>query len=99
MYFVTKSHGLYLENINKFTHDGENNTSLGDRFNNVNVDNLTENLIKVGFRRNTFKPLIVQLLIDAGVENRGHRNNLLNPESRFISVYVGKKICVQNFAN
>lgn len=99
MYLVTKSHGLYLEDNNKLTHVGENNSSVSDRFKNTGIKNLTENLINVGIRRNSFKPLIVQFLVDAGVENRGHRKNLLNPESKFVSVYIGKKICVQNFGN
>ncbi len=98
MYMITKAHGEYLTNNNKFSHRGENNSTLSDRFNNINVEDLSENITNVGFRRSTFKPLIIQLLIDSGIENRSHRKNLLDPNDKFISIYIGKKICVQNFA-
>jgi uncharacterized protein YkwD len=43
------------------------------------------------------------LLIDDGVEGRGHRNNLFNTEFREIGIYFGEHIqykncCVMNFA-
>ena len=98
MYMITKAHGEYLTNNNKFSHRGENNSTLSDRFNNINVEDLSENITNVGFRRSTFKPLIIQLLIDSGIENRSHRKNLLDPNDKFISIYIGKKIYVQNFA-
>jgi uncharacterized protein YkwD len=99
MYLITKSHAQYLDSTNKFSHYSENGDRAYQRFKNLKVDGVTENLSGVSSYRKTFKPLITNLLIDSGIENRGHRNNLLNPKSRFVSVGIVDGVCVQNFAH
>jgi len=102
MDIITDSQGKYLESINKVGHYGPNGNTVGDRFNNSKYRNVSENVGSLNtFSYNTkdFKPMILGMIIDSGVETRGHRNNLLNEQSKYISVYVSKFIIIQNFAN
>ncbi len=102
MDIITDSQGKYLESNNKFGHYGPKGNTVGDRFNNSKYRNVTENVGSLNtFSYNTkdFKPMILGMIIDSGVETRGHRNNLLNENSKYISVYVSKFIIIQNFAN
>ena len=58
-----------------------------------------ENII--GGRKNT-RELVIQLLIDAGISDRGHRYNMLNPNWEYIGCYGyegdGMFNYIQNFA-
>lgn len=102
MDIVTDKHGEYLDSVKSRGHYGPNGQTLGDRFKNVNVSNLSENVgsvSKFNYNRGNFEPMIVDMLVDSFNETRGHRNNLLNPDAKFISVYVSEFVCVQNFAN
>ena len=56
----------------------------------------------ISYGRNDPKEIVIRLLEDDGVWNRGHRNNILNPGFAYIGVGVGphKKygyMCVQDF--
>jgi uncharacterized protein YkwD len=96
MYLVTKAHGEYLKTKNISSHTGANGELAPSRMSNINVNNVTENIVT---DNGTISPTILVLLVDAGIDGRGHRNNLLNPNSKFISVYTNGDVWVQNFAN
>ena len=49
------------------------------------------------------RQIVISLLIDDGVPDRGHRNNILNPKSRYVGVSFGKHpsyraMCVIDYA-
>jgi len=98
MYLITKNHAKYLDTNNKFTHKDSIGNRSYERFKSLNLD-VTENLVSVGFSKDKVTPMLLSLLVDAGIENRGHRKNLLADDIRFISVAIVGKVCVQNFAN
>ena len=57
----------------------------------------------IDYGNKTARDIIVALLIDDGVDSRGHRVNLLNPEFRIVGSAVGTHVmftvcCVMNFA-
>lgn len=101
MFNITKKHVNYLNSINIISHvDGEGKHSY-DRFKDFNFNNVSENvgcINKINYNKNNFKIILIELLIDTNSKNRGHRNNLLNPNNKFISVHVNEGIYVQNFA-
>ncbi len=96
MYIVTKAHGEYLKSINSSSHKSANGDLAPKRMVNANVDNVTENIAN---DNGMITPTIVMLLVDAGIASRGHRNNLLDPNAKFISVYTNGSTWIQNFAN
>tara|TARA_Y100000389_G_C17423628_1_gene498235 strand:- start:996 stop:1658 length:663 start_codon:yes stop_codon:yes gene_type:complete len=101
MDIITDNHGKYLDSTNTSGHYGPNKETLNDRFNNLNLKIISENVCSVGsfvYKRKNVKPIIITLLVDAGIDNRGHRKNILDPKIKLISVYMSKKTCVQNFA-
>lgn len=95
MYLVTKAHGEYLLANNSDSHYDENGTLAPERMKDLNVTNVTENIVN---DNGMITPTVVLLLVDAGIKGFGHRNNILNPDSRFISVYTNGDTWVQNFA-
>ncbi|MEL3908078.1 MAG: CAP domain-containing protein [Treponemataceae bacterium] len=57
----------------------------------------------ISYGYNTAREIVLQLLIDEGIPNRGHRRNLLNPSFEKIGIAVGKHakyryMCVMDFA-
>lgn len=87
MYKTTVKHGKYLESIESLTHFGPNNQKISDRikFSNTCGENLaTEN------------DALINLMVDYGAEDYGHRYNILNKEFKQISIYIST-IVVQNF--
>ena len=98
---ITDKHGKYLDSTNTSGHYGPNKETISDRFNNFTLKKISENVCSVGsfvYKRQNVKPIIVNLLVDAGIDNRSHRKNILDPKARFISIYMSKKTCIQNFA-
>jgi len=99
MYIITKKHAEYLDANNKMSHKDSNGNSASTRFKEINLD-VSENLVSVGsFIKDTTTPLLLTLLIDAGIDNRGHRKNILANDIRFVSVSIVGGVCVQNFAH
>jgi uncharacterized protein YkwD len=85
------------------SHTGTNGSSLGDRINRYGTwkSGASEN---ISFGYNTARDIVLQLLIDDGVEGRGHRKNIMDSNARHVGVAVGahatyKYMCVQDFAN
>jgi len=98
---ITDKHGKYLDSTNTRGHYGPNKETLSDRFNPLNLRIISENVCSVGsfvYKTQNVKPIIINLLVDAGIDNRGHRINILDPKVKLISIYMSKKTCVQNFA-
>jgi len=96
MYSITKAHGEYLKVNNSTSHNSANGDLAPSRMDTVAVNNVTENIVT---DNGTIYPTVLVLLVDARIDGRGHRNNLLNPDSKFISVYTNSDTWVQNFAN
>lgn len=98
---ITDEHGKYLDSTNARGHYGPNKETLSNRFNGTTLKKISENVCSVGsfvYKTKNVKPIIINLLVDAGIDNRGHRKNILDRKVKFISVYISKKTCVQNFA-
>jgi hypothetical protein len=88
IYKKTKEHSYYLKEINKIGHVGKNGKLLHERIKS-NICN--EN---VAFNKNN---VLLNLLIDYGVSNKGHRNNILNRSIKFVSISINDFCVVQNF--
>lgn len=102
MNVVTDKQGEYLNSVKSRGHYGPNGQTLSERFKSVNVSNVSENVGSVSkshYNKANFKQMIIDMLVDSFNAERGHRNNLLNPNAKFISVYVSEFVCIQNFAN
>jgi len=85
------------------SHTGTDGSSMDQRINRYGTwgGGAGEN-ISYGF--NAARDIIIQLLIDDGVEGRGHRKNIMNKNSKYVGVAVGthsvyRYMCVQDFAN
>ena len=89
MYVITKGHGEYLTSVNKIGHYDKNGDGCSVRFKGVGP--VSENVANSGSN-----PLLV-LMIDYGVSNKGHRKNLLNPDIKYVSVFINEHCVVQNF--
>lgn len=92
---ITKAHGEYLKTTNSNSHNSTNGDLAPQRMKGI-VSNVTEN---IATDNGLISPTVLMLLVDAGIKGRGHRNNILNPDSKFISVYTNGDVWVQNFAN
>lgn len=92
---ITEAHGQYLKTINSTSHKSSNGDLAPQRMKGI-ANNVTEN---IATDNGMISPTVLMLLVDAGIEGRGHRNNILNPDSKFISVYTNGDVWVQNFAN
>lgn len=93
---ITDSHGKFLESVNKHGHFGPNGQTLADRFECPATETVSS-VSKYNLANNKFTPMLVRLLVDSGVENRGHRKALLNPKSENISIFLSDFVCVMNF--
>jgi len=83
-------------------HNGSNGSSMTDRINRHGKwgSGASEN---ISYGHNAAREIVLQLLIDDGVETRGHRKNIMNGASKCVGVAVGthakyRYMCVQNFA-
>jgi len=82
-----------------FGSDGSSPTDRLERYGNLKVA-LAENL---GFGEKTGRRMVIMLLIDDGVPQRGHRKNMFNPAFKVVGVACGGheiygKMCVIDFA-
>jgi uncharacterized protein YkwD len=83
-------------------HDGTDGSTMSSRISRYGTWGIgaSEN-ISCGY--NTAREIVLQLLIDDGVESRGHRRNIMNKNSRYVGVAAGlhakyRYMCVQDFA-
>jgi len=86
MYVFTKAHGESIKVSGNVKHS--NTSRIGD--------NVTENIAN---DNGMISPTIIMLLVDAEIEGRGHRMNLLDSNATSISVYTNGDTWVMNFAN
>jgi len=83
-------------------HNGTDGSSMSGRINRYGTwgTGASEN---ISYGYNTAREIVLQLLIDDGVESRGHRRNIMDKNSRYIGVATGphaiyRYMCVQDFA-
>lgn len=83
-------------------HTGSDGSSMSDRVERYGTWNITigEN---ISYGATTARRIMIQLLVDDGVSDRGHRKNMVNPVYRFVGMSVGPHkeysvMCVQDFA-
>jgi uncharacterized protein YkwD len=84
-------------------HTGSDRSSMAQRINRYGKwgGGAGEN---ISYGSNTGRDIVVQLLIDDGVSNRGHRNNILNTNFKYAGCAVGSHsgftyLCVIDYAN
>jgi uncharacterized protein YkwD len=84
-------------------HTGSDGSSMGQRINRYGEWNrgAGEN---ISYGHNIGRDIVVQLLIDDGVSSRGHRNNILNKNFRYVGGAIGSHssftyLCVIDYAN
>jgi uncharacterized protein YkwD len=84
-------------------HTGSDGSSMGQRINRYGEWNrgAGEN---ISYGHNIGRDIVVQLLIDDGVSNRGHRNNILNKNFKYAGGAIGSHssftyLCVIDYVN
>ena len=100
VYQAAQKHGEDCKKRGFTNHTGSDDSSPFSRISTFCPDlNGNENI--VGGRKNV-RFLVIQLLIDQGISNRGHRYNLLNPDWKYIGCFgyegVDMYHYIQNFA-
>jgi hypothetical protein len=89
MYMVTRIHNTHIDSIKRLGHFGINGGISFDRFKGTGyyVNESLATLSNIGDTLN-FKGVILRLLVDAGIEGRGHRKMLINPKDTHCSVGI-----------
>jgi uncharacterized protein YkwD len=85
---AAKSHTHDCSSHNKTGHDGSDGSRFWNRVNRYGKIDLAQNGGGecLSYGSNTGVDIVIQLLVDDGVESRGHRKILLNPNSSKIGV-------------
>jgi len=86
MYKLSNNWSDYLKSINKIEHG-----NFGDRFKVYGTAG--ENLAGGNCLNNPINIVILTLM------EKGHRENLLDPKWKYVSVSTNDFVCVQNFSN
>ncbi len=83
-------------------HEGSDNSTPGERMNRFGTWENTcgEN---IDYGNHTAQEIVIQLIIDDGVKDRGHRKNIFNPNYRVVGLDIGPHysfatMCVIDFA-
>lgn len=86
-------------------HDGSDGSTASDRVNRYGRwdGRLSENVSYSAYATVTARDVVVQLLVDDGVRNRGHRVNILDPAMQVVGVACGAHpryavVCVMDHA-
>jgi hypothetical protein len=103
VYAAAKQHGRDMINNKFFDHIGSDGSKPWERIieNAPSLSDGNENLVGGPYE---IRQSIIILLVDAGVQGRGHRKTLLNPSWQFVACYElgemnGIENCwIQNFA-
>jgi uncharacterized protein YkwD len=97
-----KDHIRDLRTSGTSQHKGSDESQAWDR---VNRYGSWQKIIgeNISFGHNKARNIVMTLMIDDGVPNRGHRKNIFNPDFRVVGVACGdhpayRTICVINFA-
>lgn len=99
---AARDHQRDQSKTGKTGHVGADRSNLRDRIERYGKwqVSIAEN---IAYGNTSARQIVVFLLIDDGVKNRGHRDNLLNPDFKLVGVSCGKHpvyntICVMDFA-
>ncbi len=97
-----KDHITDLRTSGASQHKGSDGSQTWDR---VNRYGTWQKIIgeNISFGHDKARNIVMTLMIDDGVSNRGHRKNILNPEFRMVGVACGdhpayRTVCVITFA-
>ena len=93
LYPTTKAQATYLDSTNQLVHTDANGKSLAERTKSLGLV-CGENC---AFNTASATSTLVQLLIDLGVADKGHRANIFNPNYKQISVAKVNNVWVQDF--
>lgn len=98
---AAKDHVDYLNSHSRYGHRGLNGSLPHERVARYSFHRqaVSEN---IGYGLKSARMLVVGLLLDDGIQNRGHRMNLLNPQNRSIGIGTAAHpmypcVCVQVF--
>lgn len=92
LYKMTKCQAIFLDSTKQVTHDGPNGTSF--MFRTKNCGYLLGENCGTG---QTATDVMLQLLMDVGVKNKGHRTNIFKADYKILSVGNSSKYWVQDF--
>jgi uncharacterized protein YkwD len=97
-----KDHIRDLRTSGASQHKGSDGSQTWDR---VNRYGTWQKIIgeNISFGHNKARNIVMTLMVDDGVPNRGHRKNIINPDFRVVGVACGdhpvyRTICVITFA-
>jgi uncharacterized protein YkwD len=103
LFLAAKDHATDTGQKGITGHTGSDGSSMGQRINRYGEWNrgAGEN---ISYGHNTGRDIVIQLLIDDGVSNRGHRNNILNKNFMYVGGSIGSHssftyLCVIDYAN
>lgn len=94
LYSTTKTQATYLDSTNQLVHTDANGKTLAERTKSFGLV-CGENCV---FNTSSATSALIQLLIDLGVTDKGHRANIFNPNYKQISVAKVNNVWVQDFA-
>lgn len=104
IYTAASSHGNYQKKMNNIGHAGYNNLHVAGRLKITcgSAGHCGENLVA---GEASVRESLISLLIDYGIQSRGHRQNILNPDWRYIACHLTTQVgdftnsWVQNFTD
>ena len=86
LYDVALNHSSSQAETNYIDHMGTDGSWPQDRILSQSPE-LTDGNENIARGVGTPREMVIQLLIDSGVDHRGHRKNILNPEWKYVSCY------------
>lgn len=102
LHLSARDHVIDQSQSGRTGHLGGDRSRIKDRIERYGVwkTRIAENIAYGGI---SAQQVVIYLLIDDGIRDRGHRKNLLDPDFNFIGVATGshpeyKNMCVMNFA-
>lgn len=81
LYNVAVLHGEDMKEMKEVTHIGTNGLHPYQRIQDSTALDGSENLVGGG---KSVRESVIMLLVDAGISNRGHRKNILNPRWEYV---------------